>query len=215
VLDVLVKFFDIVVDTDAPITDQLLEFHQVDSGDFAGAAEGDAFLLEEGDRDFAHPVGLGEVFGLGQGIGQVDRELHGLGFWVGRGSFVGVGLEIFDHVADVFGGDVYLIGFGVDVKQDDNFGGEDLIDDAIATAFAFSDVAVFGADFEDGITNTGNLVAGNFALFELGDQGLDILADLAVAFGEVADLAFEFVSDEDLGCGGFRHRFRPRDLQRG
>jgi hypothetical protein len=145
----------------------------------------------------------------------LDLRFIGLEQSVGGFSFVGVGLEIFDNVADVFGGDIYLIGFGVDVKQDDNFGVEDLIDDAIATAFAFADVAVFGADFEDGITNAGDLVAGNFALFELGDEGLDVLADLAVAFGEVADLAFEFVSDEDLGRGGFRHRFRSRGLQRG
>jgi hypothetical protein len=158
-------------------------------------------LLEEGDRDFAHPVGLGEVVGLGQGVGQVDRDLHGLGSLIGRRSFVGVGLEVFDNVADVFGGDVYLIGFGVDVKQDDNFGGEDLVDDAIATAFAFADVTIFGADFEDGVTNAGDLVAGGFALFELGDEGLNVFADLAVAFGEITNLAFEFVSDEDLGGG--------------
>jgi hypothetical protein len=28
-LDVLLKFFDVVVDTDAPIADQFLEFHEV------------------------------------------------------------------------------------------------------------------------------------------------------------------------------------------
>lgn len=134
---------------------------------------------------------------------------------VGGFSSVGFGLEVFDDLADVFGSDVYLIGFGVDVKQDDNFGGEDLVDDAIATTFAFADIAIFGADFEDGVANAGDLVAGGFALLELGDQGFDVIADLAVAFGEVADLAFEFVGDEDLGGGGFRHRFRSRGLQRG
>jgi hypothetical protein len=91
VLYVLLKFFDVVVDADAPIADQLLEFHQVDAGDFAGAAEGDAFLLEEGDglrptgghRDFAHPVGLVKVVGLGQSVGEVDRELHGCCLFLG------------------------------------------------------------------------------------------------------------------------------------
>jgi hypothetical protein len=120
---------------------------------------------------------------------------------IGRVSFVGVGLEVFDDVADVFGCDVCLIRFGVDVKQDNKFGSEDLVDDAIATAFAFADVTIFRADFEDGVADTGDLVSGGFALSELGDEGLDIFADLAVAFGEVTDLAFEFISNEDLGCG--------------
>ena len=73
------KVFRVVVDADVAIAEQFLEVHEFDAGDFAGAAEGNAFLLEEGDsfaprvRYFSQPIALGE------GVGKVEGNLHGLG----------------------------------------------------------------------------------------------------------------------------------------
>lgn len=65
------------MDADAAIGDEFLELHQIDSGNFAGAAEGDAFLLEQGDRNFPQPVALLKSVSLGETVGEVEGNLHG------------------------------------------------------------------------------------------------------------------------------------------
>ena len=54
------------------------------TGNFAGAAEGDAFLLKQGDRNFPQPVALVESVGLGEAIGKVEGNLHddSLALWI-------------------------------------------------------------------------------------------------------------------------------------
>jgi len=71
-LDILFKVFNVIMDADATIADQFLKFHQFNASNFASAAEGNAFLLEEGDRDFSQPIALAEAVGLGEGVGKVE-----------------------------------------------------------------------------------------------------------------------------------------------
>lgn len=67
----------IIVDADAVIGDEFLKLHQLDSGNFAGAADGYAFLFKQSDRNFPQPVALVEGVSLGEAVGEIEGNLHG------------------------------------------------------------------------------------------------------------------------------------------
>ena len=75
--------------------------------------------------------------------------------------------EVIDNVIDFFEGDRFLVRFGIDDEQDETSGGCDLINNAIASTFSFTDVAIFGSYFEDGVARTRNTIAWTFACLQL------------------------------------------------
>lgn len=52
-LDAFFKLFDVVVDANAATTNKLLKLHLVHPRNLARRAQGDEFLLKEGNGDFA------------------------------------------------------------------------------------------------------------------------------------------------------------------
>ena len=67
-----------------------------------------------------------------------------------------------------------------------------MIDDPIATAFAFAAIGVLDAHFEDGILYTRNLITGCLSLHQFGKQRLDVRLDLPILLGELAQIALKF-----------------------
>jgi hypothetical protein len=47
-LNILLKVFHIIVNTNTPVCQQFLKVHDVNSGNFAGSAKADMVLLKEG-----------------------------------------------------------------------------------------------------------------------------------------------------------------------
>ncbi len=77
---------------DAPIDEDLVEVVYVNGDEVGGLFDQEFVLLEEGDREFGANFGFAE----GDFVGEVDRELHGLGSWVGGfAEFVDVGNDRF------------------------------------------------------------------------------------------------------------------------
>ncbi|GAB4238760.1 MAG: hypothetical protein Kow00121_65580 [Elainellaceae cyanobacterium] len=64
------------MNTDAVLSKERLELHQIDSGNFASAVEGDAFLLKQGDRNFPHPAVLVKGDGLAEAIEEIGGSLY-------------------------------------------------------------------------------------------------------------------------------------------
>jgi hypothetical protein len=58
-----------------------------------------------------------------------------------------------------------------------------LVDDSVAATFASFHVTVFDSDFVDEVVGeSGDLVAGSIAVFELVDKGLEVGLEVSIAF---------------------------------
>ena len=64
-----------------------------------------------------------------------------------------------DLVFDYFSITISEVGLEVDRCEDDSVSSFDVVDDTIATTFAFLDLAVFETDLENGVVHACNAIA--------------------------------------------------------
>ncbi len=83
-------------------------------------------------------------------------------------------LVLRDRVLDHLGINISEIGLGVDRCKNDSVNSFDVVNDTIATTFAFLDIAVFETDFEHGVVYSRDAIARKLTRLKLLDQGLKI-----------------------------------------